>query len=595
MSELSKVSPSYVSENKKKVLEKLAQRLFEDGMSEVEKQQLKESVIRAYGLDEEQPLFQKRLAARNQLPYKEDFEDNAYETIGDLSILTGEHDAASRFIVDDFNRMHTERKRLGLRVAQLVNLAGDLLLLANEESLNTRYFKESFQDVSALDSSFALSSVPKAQISTEEGILTLGRSKTVNLSEAASVVQISGNGEPGMSQLVRKIVLTDRDGKETEAYRFINELDTENHKDANALLDNRADTLFEYQRVNLPEGFKSNRRHYDFGWASSVQKGDQLLLKIVLEVAEPGPINWISIDPYYQENGPGDLVVYSIRTSEDGFDYAPLFEGKQILNQTVNHTPQTYALTQLFDGSNDWADANYTGKGVWTFPERTVRFVEFVFQQNESYDELLGQEVYYIKGEDGAPDIQVPAPAELINQKPGEYIRTVDGQRVTYIKQVDAGAGWRYAIGLRDIRLMQYQFEEKSVFVSKRYESDEAFSRLVLYANEKIPESYLDIVTRNNDWIIYEVSFDDLNWVRISPMHQEPLNDDFPPKILEINQQAVDATAAFQIHKTHITTNVPANGVRLRITLTRPKGESFENTTPIVEDVALKVEKEGGF
>ena len=91
----------------------------------------------------------------------------------------------------------------------------------------------------------------------------------------------------------------------------------------------------------------------------------------------------------------------------------------------------------------------------------------------------------------------------------------------------------------------------------------------------------------------YEVSFDDTNWFPISPMHHEPLNDAFSPKILEVNSAEVDLTAAFQIHKARIKTEGPAHQVRLKVTLSRPKGAVFEDTTPILEDVALKIEKKG--
>ena len=190
----------------------------------------------------------------------------------------------------------------------------------------------------------------------------------------------------------------------------------------------------------------------------------------------------------------------------------------------------------------------------------------------------------------------MPAPEELKNKAPGEYARTTNGQMTTYKKEIEATAeGWRYTVGIRDIQIMQYGFEEKSVFVSKRYHSDEEIEKLVLYANEIIPENYQDIVSKNNDWIVYEVSFDDTNWTRISPMHHEPLNDTFPPKIIELNRAKIDLAAAFEIHKTVLYTEKAVHDVRVRITLVRPEEEGFLYTTPMVEDFALKIEKKGAF
>ena len=186
---------------------------------------------------------------------------------------------------------------------------------------------------------------------------------------------------------------------------------------------------------------------------------------------------------------------------------------------------------------------------MWSFPQRTARFVEFVLDQDQSYNEIIGQEVYRVKRDGQSLAVQIPAPEELKNAEPGEYVRTIDGERLTYSKTIEAtDKGWRYAIGIRDIQVMQYQFEEKSYFVSQRYFSKEPIGKVMLYANEIIPQSYLDIVSKNNDWIVYEVSFDDTNWIRISPMHQEPLTETFPAKILEVNGAGIDLASGFQIH-----------------------------------------------
>ena len=91
------------------------------------------------------------------------------------------------------------------------------------------------------------------------------------------------------------------------------------------------------------------------------------------------------------------------------------------------------------------------------------------------------------------------------------------------------------------------------------------------------------------------MSFDDTNWTRISPMHHEPLNDTFPPKIIELNRAKIDLAAAFEIHKTVLYTEKAVHDVRMRITLVRPEEEGFLYTTPMVEDFALKIEKKGAF
>ena len=553
-----------------------------------------EELLALYDQNPGLPLFSPHIFDKGQLPFREEIIENMTDTVADFGILKKEHDTASRFLVDSFNTVHSERKRITARIQGLNNLVGDMLLLAGENNQNVVYFKESFQDATSFDTAFALDNVVKGHISPGEGILTLGRKSTRNLAESARVSQMNGNGEAGIGHVARKFATVDREGVRTEAFHFLNEYDPEKNADASLLLDNRPDTLFEYQLVNTPQAFKTTYRNYDFGWAKGAPAGETLRLKLVVELQQLETINWISLNPYYASNAAGKLNVYSIQTSADGFDYEPLYTDKQILSQTLNNLPQTYQLDALFDGSNEAANALYTGQGVWNFPQRNARFIEFVLDQEQAYPEIIGQEVYYRQNDEASLPVQIPEPAELAGQEPGSYIRTVDGRNVVFTKTIEATtAGWRYAIGVRDIHIMQYQFEEKSFFVSKHYETNEPISKVMLYANEIIPQSYLDIVSKNNDWITYEVSFDDTNWFPISPMHHEPLNNAFPPKILEVNSAEVDLTAAFQIHKARIKTEGPAHQVRLKVTLSRPKGAVFEDTTPILEDVALKIEKKG--
>ena len=561
-----------------------------------EDSQTKEEIIARYDASPGGPLFSPRKVYRGQLPFREDITENMEEVVADLGILSAEHDTASRFLVDSFNIVHSEKKRLSSRIQNLNNLVGDMLLLSGEADSNVVYLKESFQNASAFDTSFALENVIKAQISAGEGILTLGRSSTRNLSEDARIAQVTGNGDAGTGHLSRKFVTINKEGTRVEAFHFINEYEPERNAQTKTMLDNRPDTLFEYQMVNVPTAFKTARQNYDFDWCKSEPTGDRLRLKVVVELEQAEIINWLSLNPYYASNAASKLTVYSIRTSVDGFDYEPLYTDRQVLEHTLNNTPQTYRLDDLFDGSNEPADGNYTGQGVWSFPQRKTRFVEFVLDQEQAYPEIIGQEVYYKKFSGQTSPMQIPAPEELQQREPGEYIRTVDGKNLTYLKTIETtNAGWRYAIGIRDIQVMQYAFEEKSYFVSKRYHTDEPIGKVVLYAKEIIPESYLDIVSQNNDWITYEISFDDTNWIRISPMHHEPLSDTFAPKIVEVNGSEVDLAAAFQIHKTLVKTASPAHDIRLKVTLVRPISEGFENTTPIVEDVALKIEKKGAF
>lgn len=552
-----------------------------------------ESVAGSYRGDH-LPLFQPILAIRHQLPWKEHIERNSREIHEDLNILSGEHKAVGDFLVDSFNSVQSEKKRLTNRIKGLHNLIGDLNLVTGEDTANIVYFKDSFTDSNSLDMSFVLTGVQPVTMSTQEGILTLGQVKSVNLSENARIAQVSGNGTPGAEHLVKKVKVKTSYGKETEAFRYLTSIDQDYHNDANSLVDSRPDTIFEYQRVNVPESFKAERQYYDFGWASSEEKNDTLRLKLTFDLGSVGPLNWIGISPYFDYGSTGRILVHSINTSVDGFEYKPLYPEHRILNQELSAVQSQQHLEEVFTGNTDPALASYTGSGVWVFPEQSVRYVEIVFDQDQSYPLTLGQSVYSISTENGRQTVYLPEPAELKEAEPGEYIRTGSGQRMVYKKEIDiTDNGWRYAIGLRDIYFMRYEYSPKALFVSKKYEVEGDIQRVVLYANEIIPTEYQRLVAEYNNWITYEVSFDDLNWTRISPMHHEPVNDDFPPKILEINNQDQSIDLAFQVHKQNLVFDKPIRQVRWRAVLSRPVEANFQYTTPILHDVALKIELRG--
>lgn len=595
MSDFNLTHKSKIKEQQLTYLSKKAESYLRPDSETQDIDMLAESFLTDYNGKTGEPLFQKRRAERHQLPFKEDFQENMLEVKEDINILANEHHRSSLFLMNSFNEIHSEKKRLINRINQLNSLTSNLNLITGEDEQNTVYFKESFQNADAMDEGFAIDSVSKADIHTGEGILTLKRTGNRNVSENARVAHMSGNGEPGTDHVARRFATINNNEQVVERYEFINHQDPDRNESLEGILDSRPDTIFEYQMVNVPESFKQDRRNYNFTWAKGSKEEDTLRLKLVVELQEEETINWITLDPYYGSNANGKILVKSIKTSMNGFDYEPLYEGELELNQTINATAQTYRVDDIFDGKNEPAEGNYSGQGVWSFPHRNARFIEFVLEQPQSHDEIIGQAVYYLIRSDETYPIQIAEPEELRNAEPGDYIRTISGERIIYRKEIQATtSGWRYAIGVRDIGIMQHEYDIKSHFISKPFVAPREIERLVVYTKEILPKNYLDIINKNNDWVQYEVSFDDMDWIRVSPMHQEPLGDNFPPKILEVNTQSIDLTDAFQVHKALVFTE-EATQVRLKITLTRPDEPGYEKTTPIVEEVAIKMNLKGGF
>lgn len=591
---------SYENKIKERQLDFLTKEVVKDydlgTIHEQQYNQYAKDILRTYDKDGKiKPLFQPIPLIEYQLPWKEDFLKNFKEIREDLLILKDEQHTLSKKIVDSFNFVESEKKRLFNRIDNLGNLTGDLNLISSEFNQGVIYIKESFQSVDGMDVSYSADSIQRANIQTKEGIITLSPTKSIDITRNARIAEVSGNGKAGAENIVRKIIANNISGENKEAFHFISDLERNYHSNINHLIDSRPDTIYQYHIVNVPEEFKAQRRYYDFEWTKGAKEQDVLRLKLTFDLGEIGPLNWITIVPYFPYNSNGRMIIRSIKTSIDGFEYTSIYQDRELLHQELSDVQSSRELNDLFTGNTSPADASYSGKGVWLFPEKQARYVEIVIDQDQSYNEMIGQAVYYITSENDRNNrIYIPAPEELKEVMPGEYTRVGSDGTIIYHKEIDVTTeGWRYAIGLRDIHFMRYDYYPKSLYVSKLYQLDEPIHRLTLYANEIIPMEYQDIVSKMNDWIIYEISFDDLNWYRISPMHHEPVNDNFPPKIIEVNGNLLDGDMSFELHKEYIKLENNPTQVRFKITLQRPNDNAYRYTTPIVHDVALKIEKKG--
>jgi hypothetical protein len=570
---------------------------LQDKLSAPQINALVAETIKRYYVNLGRPLLVRRYAQEGHLPYIEEYESMMEEIVGDMTILYSEIDAVGQALANHFNYAQSERLRIGNTIKAVASLTNDLNQLANEVTVNSTYLSDSFNDQNGVE--FDMIMGTPVQVSTREGIITLARTSTANRSNTASIKLLQGEGEAGTQHIARRIDVTTDDGEFSQNATYL--YDQTPNNDAMAVLDARPDTIFEFQKVstalsNITEIAKS----YDFGWVNGTKTNDKLRLKLVIELAEVADINWININPYHPPESTGKVVVYSIRTSEDGFDYKPLYdEGNYILNAEINTTPQTYRQDEIYDGSNDFSSSKFSGQGVWSFATRPAKYVEFVFDQAEAYNELIGH-TYYERvtvskdattGLESESSVRIPAsqvPEDVVNGPSGKY-GLQDGEYIR--KGIEVFDGWRYAIGIRDINIMSYQFVAKSEFISKKFTVDKPIKEVMLYANEKIPEAFLQDLKKANDWIQYFVSFDDINWYQISPMHHVPMSGTtFPPKIFEVNGANTDLELSFQLYKGYITMSEQPNTVRLKAILSRPTSVyNSPSFTPILEDYSLRV------
>lgn len=545
------------------------------------------------------PLMLKRYAEEGHLPFIEDYNLTIEEIYNDLSILFEEISLIGDAMAHYFNYAQNERNRIRNRIHKITSFANDLALIANDSTKNSIFFKDSFNSRELMEEKMIIGT--PVEVLTEQGIITLKRVDVSNESKNATIKLLEGDGMAGTYYLAKqKNVSTDSEDYSSNAIYVSDETPNDN---PSVILDGRPDTIFEYQMVNVDvETLVSTTKGYDIDWVKGKRFGDLLRLRLVIELKEPADINWININPYHPPNSVGSIKVYSIRTSLDGFEYQPLYNvDDYVLNAELNIAPQTYRADELFDGSDDMRKAKFAGQGVWSFPARKTKFVEIVLDQDQSYEELIGH-TYYERiivtvnpetGEQIENKIRIPSsevPSWIIKSPNGRY--TI-GENAGFIdKKLEVFKGWRYAIGIRDVNIMSYKYAEKSEFISKKFKADRPIRNIMLYANEKIPQEFLDVISKGNEWIKYYISFDDVNWHRISPMHHHPLGkpEDFPPKIFEFTYALTETDPSLSIYKKQIKIDKPIYEVRFKAVLERPTtSEQVEKLTPILEDYSLRV------
>lgn len=589
---------------KSKIIEMQGDFLFSRLIEQVGGSMTKEEIlslvnqtIQRYYMNIGRPLMIKRSAEDGHLPFYEDYHEMMDEVVADTVILYGEITRIGNALAEHFNYAQSEKLRLNNRIKNTSSATNDLNLLANENTKNSIYLKDSFVDQNQIEYSMIMGS--PIQISTREGIATLTRTGTTNRSNKAKIKLIQGDGEKGTDHLAKRINTTSSNNTLVSTVSYVKD-QTPNDK-PESILDGRPDTIFEYQVVSVDlKSVVELTKGYDINWAKDNNPNDKLRLKLVIELEEPSDINWININPYIPENSTGKLIVYSIRTSEDGFEYKSLYEdGNYVINAEINTTPQTYRQDEVFNGSNDYNASKFAGQGVWSFATRKAKYVEFVFDQPEAYKELIGH-TYYERitvsddpstGKSKETAVRIPSsqvPEAIQKSGTGRYVIS----NTEYIqKNIEVFDGLRRAIGIRDINIMSYQFAEKSELVTTKFNVDKPIKEVMLYANEKIPEAFLQDLTKANDWIQYYISVDDVNWYQISPVHQAPVNGKpFPPKIYEFNTINTDLQNSFQLYKGYLKTQNAPTSIRLKAIMQRPTNIlDASSYTPILEDYSLRV------
>ena len=153
----------------------------------------------------------------------------------------------------------------------------------------------------------------------------------------------------------------------------------------------------------------------------------------------------------------------------------------------------------------------------------------------------------------------------------------------------------RYAVGVKEARIGFYTYEVTSEYVSRPFGSPKPISKVMLVADDAIPDSY----PIGRTYVKYFIQPDIPNytkWHQINPQGKAPIfdeNGDVVPKIINFNVKSPDADL---FENKYISTPEPPKAIRVKIVINRPESDEplIKGATPIVKSYRVLIYPQGG-
>jgi hypothetical protein len=150
----------------------------------------------------------------------------------------------------------------------------------------------------------------------------------------------------------------------------------------------------------------------------------------------------------------------------------------------------------------------------------------------------------------------------------------------------------RYAIGIKDIGVSQFQYANVSEMISKPWYSPKEIIKIRLLADQFIPAEY-----PTGTYVEYYIKTGDEGdrWIRINPIELPTVFSESDstkpiPRIVSFNsERPINARE----EESYIVTSKPVKSVRVKIIIKRPDS-SLPTSTPIVRSYRLLMTPKGG-
>ena len=515
-------------------------------------------------------------------PVSSDYNQMVETALQDLKYLLSDCEQLSSSLKHTFDESELMRQMFDSEIRYINQQLIDMKEKLSKESMKNRMvFTESFSSDEYVDNS---QTDLAAAINKTNGLLTLKPMSSQSfMGEAVIEILPGSTGLPGNTHVADMI-----------GSNIVFDGNSEPHLDLNAAIDETSDTWFEYEIFNVSDDVMDQCSHHGFHYKeglSWVTDDQQLTLKLKISFPTRPVANWVTLAPFISERkgikaGQVLSCLISDGSSQIQEDKRPrkfdsdlvyTFE-PQVVDHIIIEIQQLHSypvqVGHLYYLKSNQSNSGYFSNGDKGLSKRTNGDMPSVQNLGLFYDPLTRS---YTQPKSNAENLHLisveETKANLFNPPAS------DQTKIAGLELIDAQ---RYSIGIRNISLAYYTFDETSQYVSSEFTSEKAITGVSLEATESLPKALSDQVDQA---IRYDISIDQgATWHSITPRHRA-----FGKKCrYDINSGDIMRyfSKKASTNSGVLTSFEDVHGVRVRITLNRLSEATHQ--TPIVSEYKLK-------
>lgn len=321
------------------------------------------------------PSYKPEAVIVDTVPDAKVFNNNFIVIQDDLEVIFSEFENLEGVILGEFNYMVSRLNRLNRKLKTVSSQLGDFALFSDLPIKDAIFYADSFNNLNRVEVDTPLLNKEQCEVNQVEGIVTLPidrkAQESINITEVP-VINSNSNGTAGNNE---------------QAYAQL-------HGNISDILDNNADTWFEYERV------------------VTADDGIALVLDFTVNMGEEKIVNFIRVNP----NNFGtrtQVKILAIDTSLNGDEFVSIKDDIPIAGFTIEDEANIFTLAP--------STSKYAGQGLYTFTPRKAKYIHFTLKQSSSYPITTGNGMVKQRYAIGVRDVDIQA---LPYKEEGEIIST---------------------------------------------------------------------------------------------------------------------------------------------------------------------------